>query len=162
MPEYSSTASRGVIAGDTSPSATTEAHQNDHQRDGDYYLAESSPLQPILPSQLLESYRLMQPPPHMPGEDVPIAGQFQFQFQPAGYATIQPSSFTSDSAFATVANDMINKKLGRKPGGTSVVEPDSVLGESGRLYHGYKEGSYFLPNDAVCSSVTIQEQELMK
>lgn len=31
----------------------------------------------------------------------------------------------------------------------SVTEPDSVLGESGRWYHGYKEGKYFLPNDPV-------------
>ncbi|KAK8131323.1 S-adenosyl-L-methionine-dependent methyltransferase, partial [Apiospora sp. TS-2023a] len=36
----------------------------------------------------------------------------------------------------------------REPSNASVYEPDSVVGESGRLYHGYKEGKYFLPNDA--------------
>lgn len=52
-------------------------------------------------------------------------------------------------SFDIDANDKIDQTLGRNPGGTSIVEPDSVLGESGRLYHGYKEGSYLLPNDAV-------------
>lgn len=28
----------------------------------------------------------------------------------------------------------------REPTNSSVYEPDSVVGESGRLYHGYKEG----------------------
>ncbi|KAI0123299.1 S-adenosyl-L-methionine-dependent methyltransferase [Xylariales sp. AK1849] len=50
--------------------------------------------------------------------------------------------------FATKANEVINAALGRTPGGTSVVDPDSVLDDSGRLYHGYKDGAYFLPNDA--------------
>lgn len=39
--------------------------------------------------------------------------------------------------------------LYREKSNTSVTEPDSVLGESGRWYHGYKEGKYFLPNDPV-------------
>ncbi|ORY68863.1 S-adenosyl-L-methionine-dependent methyltransferase [Pseudomassariella vexata] len=37
----------------------------------------------------------------------------------------------------------------RVPSDASVVEPDSVLGDSGRLYHGYKDGKYFLPNDGL-------------
>ncbi|KAH8674149.1 S-adenosyl-L-methionine-dependent methyltransferase [Xylariales sp. PMI_506] len=53
-----------------------------------------------------------------------------------------------DPYFALRANDLINITLGCTPTGGSVVEPDSVLGESGRLYHGYKDGKYFLPNDA--------------
>ncbi|ORY67601.1 S-adenosyl-L-methionine-dependent methyltransferase [Pseudomassariella vexata] len=32
--------------------------------------------------------------------------------------------------------------------GDSVVEPDSILAPDGRFYHGYKDGKYFLPNDA--------------
>lgn len=32
----------------------------------------------------------------------------------------------------------------------TVVEPDSVTGDDGRTYHGYKQGAYVLPNDAVC------------
>ncbi|KAK8131190.1 hypothetical protein PG984_007628 [Apiospora sp. TS-2023a] len=31
--------------------------------------------------------------------------------------------------------------------GTSINEPDAVLEEDGRTYHGYKGGRYFLPND---------------
>jgi SAM-dependent methyltransferase len=34
------------------------------------------------------------------------------------------------------------------PTGASVIEPDSVLDADGRTYHGYREGKYFLPNDA--------------
>lgn len=43
----------------------------------------------------------------------------------------------------------IDEELMRTPTGASVVEPESVVGESGRSYHGYKEGRYLLPNDAV-------------
>lgn len=42
-----------------------------------------------------------------------------------------------------------DEELVRVPSGASIVEPESVLGESGRSYHGYKEGKYLLPNDAV-------------
>jgi hypothetical protein len=37
----------------------------------------------------------------------------------------------------------------REPTGSTIVEPDSVFDDSGRSFHGYKEGKYFLPNDAV-------------
>ncbi|ORY67184.1 S-adenosyl-L-methionine-dependent methyltransferase [Pseudomassariella vexata] len=46
--------------------------------------------------------------------------------------------------FTYLADELVN----RTPTGASVAEPDSVIGESGRLYHGYKEGKYFFPNDA--------------
>lgn len=39
--------------------------------------------------------------------------------------------------------------LNWKATGDSVYDPDSDLGASGRFYHGYKDGKYFLPNDAV-------------
>ncbi|KAK8085652.1 hypothetical protein PG997_006923 [Apiospora hydei] len=42
----------------------------------------------------------------------------------------------------------IPSEIYRRSSGASVFEPNSVAGESGRLYHGYKEGKYFLPNDA--------------
>ncbi|ETS88219.1 hypothetical protein PFICI_02047 [Pestalotiopsis fici W106-1] len=35
----------------------------------------------------------------------------------------------------------------RQPTGSTVAEPESVLGRSGRTYHGFKEGKYFMPND---------------
>ncbi|KAH8646145.1 S-adenosyl-L-methionine-dependent methyltransferase [Xylariales sp. PMI_506] len=34
------------------------------------------------------------------------------------------------------------------PTGESVIDTQSVVGDLGRTYHGYKEGKYFLPNDA--------------
>ncbi|KAK7993112.1 hypothetical protein PG991_016291 [Apiospora marii] len=37
----------------------------------------------------------------------------------------------------------------RESSGSSVVEPNSVTEDNGRTYHGYKEGRYFAPNDAV-------------
>lgn len=37
----------------------------------------------------------------------------------------------------------------RESSGASVVEPNSVVEDNGRTYHGYKEGKYYLPNDAV-------------
>lgn len=43
----------------------------------------------------------------------------------------------------------IPEELIRIPDGSSISEPDAVLAENGRTYHGYKEGKYFLPNDAV-------------
>lgn len=61
----------------------------------------------------------------------------------------QSSGAASDPGFATRMNGLINEALGREPDGQSVIEPDSVLGESGRLYHGYKDGKYYIPNDAV-------------
>ncbi|KAK8015429.1 hypothetical protein PG990_008725 [Apiospora arundinis] len=36
----------------------------------------------------------------------------------------------------------------REHSNSSIYEPHSVVGESGRMYHGYKEGKYLLPNDA--------------
>lgn len=37
----------------------------------------------------------------------------------------------------------------RKSAGCSVIDTNSKLDDSGRTFHGYKEGKYFLPNDAV-------------
>lgn len=105
---------------------------------------------PILPSQLLDTYRLNRVPDHIFAEQVPVA-----DMQWSGLPTLGVLSEAEmlqqgrDPDFAAIANDIINKTLNRQPAGTSVVEPDSVLGESGRLYHGYKEGKYLLPNDAV-------------
>lgn len=41
------------------------------------------------------------------------------------------------------------EELDIKTTGTSVFEPESVWDNNGRSYHGFKEGKYFLPNDAV-------------
>lgn len=47
------------------------------------------------------------------------------------------------------ANYMPNDDDSNKSSGQSVYDAESVVGESGNLYHGYKQGKYFLPNDAV-------------
>ncbi|KAH8674138.1 S-adenosyl-L-methionine-dependent methyltransferase [Xylariales sp. PMI_506] len=116
-----------------------------------------------LPSQVLGSYGKILPP-RQPGDSATSSAQeipavfasgdagdasSGFGFYPAA-STLPPPSATKarDVSFAEIMNDMINKELGRVSEGNSVIEPDSVLGESGRLYHGYKDGSYFLPNDA--------------
>jgi hypothetical protein len=48
-----------------------------------------------------------------------------------------------------VDNYAIPVELTRTPTGSSVYDTESVFRESGRTYHGYKDGSYFLPNDGV-------------
>ncbi|KAK6068342.1 methyltransferase domain-containing protein [Seiridium cupressi] len=98
-----------------------------------------------LPSQLLSARSALQAPPsHILSESVPSAGSVSSRSSDSGFwasRIVKPD-------FARRANDLINESLGRKSGGTSVVEPDSVLGDSGRLYHGYHEGKYLMPNDA--------------
>ncbi|KAF3019015.1 hypothetical protein E8E14_013185 [Neopestalotiopsis sp. 37M] len=99
-----------------------------------------------LPSELINSYQtrtqLLYP------EAATAASPSSLDHQSSSYTEGYSPHSARDTNFAAAANDLINQSLGRTPGGTSVVEPDSVLGESGRLYHGYKEGKYFIPNDA--------------
>ncbi|KAH8680698.1 S-adenosyl-L-methionine-dependent methyltransferase [Xylariales sp. PMI_506] len=108
----------------------------------------SFPSRNILPSELLESYGALLPPPSMYGENLAsptepfvLAGGVEASLQSQADCPTTPS-------YAEFANNLVNERLGRTPSGGSVVEPNSVLGESGRLYHGYKDGKYFLPNDA--------------
>ncbi|KAH8660063.1 S-adenosyl-L-methionine-dependent methyltransferase [Xylariales sp. PMI_506] len=107
---------------------------------------------PTLPSQLLGSYSTVTPPPWFYTEDIPTsAGYVAPESNTSGnhrYRPDLPQTTYHDAEFATTANHLINQILQRTPSGGSVVEPDSMIGESGRLYHGYKEGKYFLPNDA--------------
>lgn len=51
--------------------------------------------------------------------------------------------------FAAGANGTIKGSPDHTAGGASIVDPDSVLDDSGRIYNGYKDGTYFLPIDAV-------------
>ncbi|KAH8655276.1 S-adenosyl-L-methionine-dependent methyltransferase [Xylariales sp. PMI_506] len=81
-----------------------------------------------------------QPPSHIDTEAVPTPDPI--------LSPLYDINLGNDLSFAEVANRAINVAIGRTPTGGSVVKPDSVLGDSGRLYHGYKDGKYFLPNDA--------------
>ncbi|KAH8666928.1 S-adenosyl-L-methionine-dependent methyltransferase [Xylariales sp. PMI_506] len=87
------------------------------------------------PSQLLNSYGNQLPPSRLFSENTTDGLQYQ-------------SSGSEDSSGIDVVHELASQPVGRTSSGGSVVEPDSVIGESGRLYHGYKEGKYFLPNDA--------------
>ncbi|KAI1874223.1 uncharacterized protein JN550_002802 [Neoarthrinium moseri] len=98
------------------------------------------------PSQLQSSAQTMvQPPSHLYSETMPLVDP---TYEDPEYTMVFPVPTNSDHSFAAQANELINASLGRTPDGNSVVDPDSVLGDSGRLYHGYKSGKYFLPNDA--------------
>jgi hypothetical protein len=71
------------------------------------------------------------------------------------------STWTNAGDFAIesrtpVAIDRENKT--RSPTGSSVLDADSVYDDSGRFFHGYKEGKYFLPNDGV-SQVNPEARE---
>jgi hypothetical protein len=50
---------------------------------------------------------------------------------------------------AVDSQSWIPEDFSRQPTGSTVAEPESVLGRSGRTYHGFKEGKYFMPNDGV-------------
>ncbi|KAH8649347.1 S-adenosyl-L-methionine-dependent methyltransferase [Xylariales sp. PMI_506] len=108
---------------------------------------------PILPSQLVESYTRIPPPSHIFSES---AAAFYDQTAPLNH---ESSAATHgiiatdliqrrEPSFAETANGLINQILDRTPTGESVIDPDSIIGESLRLYHGYKDGKYLLPNDA--------------
>ncbi|KAM0809208.1 hypothetical protein AB5N19_09551 [Seiridium cardinale] len=93
---------------------------------------------PLMPSELIDSYETATAPTQLYAEDSSFTTQTPLDYD----APLFPHRPTNppDPNFAIIANDMINKALGRTPGGNSVIEPDSVLGESGRLYHGFNEG----------------------
>ncbi|KAH8681676.1 S-adenosyl-L-methionine-dependent methyltransferase [Xylariales sp. PMI_506] len=104
-------------------------------------------LMPVLPSQILESYSTSPPPSHIFSEALPDTIGTELIGQVQGAVT-SSAPHINDPAFAATANDLINRILNRTPTDDSVVDPDSVIGESLRLYHGYKDGKYLVPNDA--------------
>lgn len=66
----------------------------------------------------------------------------------------------ADQAMNAFSPTFADEELMREPTGSSIYEPDHVVGESGRRYHGYKEGSYLLPNDEVRHSFRTSVQEI--
>ncbi|KAH8682047.1 S-adenosyl-L-methionine-dependent methyltransferase [Xylariales sp. PMI_506] len=123
---------------------------------------------PVLPSQIVESYNRFTAPSHIFSE---TAADFYSLPKPA----LSPEPFPADHSivgaemnqikgptFAKTANELINQILDRTPSGGSVVDPDSVIGESLRLYHGYKDGKYLLPNDAAEQDRLDLQHELFR
>ncbi|KAK7963406.1 S-adenosyl-L-methionine-dependent methyltransferase [Apiospora saccharicola] len=62
-------------------------------------------------------------------------------------AAMQYEAAAADQTMNAFSPAFVDEELMREPTGSSIYEPDHVVGESGRRYHGYKEGSYLLPND---------------
>lgn len=122
---------QGEIRGVGTPSSPHLPHEASwHQQS-----AESSGLQPLpqtLPSQAVP-YK------------VPTVDEVVSHTSNAGRV---PSSQlpTPEGDLSTYA---IPKELIRVRTGGSILETDSVIGQFGRSYHGYKEGKYLLPNDFV-------------
>jgi hypothetical protein len=61
----------------------------------------------------------------------------------------QPSPSSSRSSKSSLPPSYIPSEFLRTPSGSSVIDTESITDDSGRTYHGYKEGKYTLPNDAV-------------
>lgn len=57
-------------------------------------------------------------------------------------------SFVNSAAFNTTFYGVDHENINRVPTGSSVIDNESVSDDSGRTFHRYKEGKYFLPNDA--------------
>ncbi|KAH8662497.1 S-adenosyl-L-methionine-dependent methyltransferase [Xylariales sp. PMI_506] len=106
---------------------------------------------PVLPSEVLDSYStgLQSSRLHLERDIDQFYHTATPMVEPNVSVQAPPSStYEGDKSFSIVANDLINKILDRTPTGGSVVDPESVIGESLRLYHGYRDGKYLLPNDA--------------
>ncbi|KAK8018338.1 S-adenosyl-L-methionine-dependent methyltransferase [Apiospora marii] len=98
------------------------------------------------------------PERHTPSDTVPvITGFMPDDFLPEDLPEVDPRYLDPSLVSATQLpqsqtgipqTQWVPAEVYREPSNASVHEPDSVVGESGRLYHGYKEGKYFLPNDA--------------
>ncbi|KAK8064251.1 hypothetical protein PG996_008903 [Apiospora saccharicola] len=78
-------------------------------------------------------------------------------------AAMQYEAAAADQTMNAFSPAFVDEELMRESTGSSIYEPDHVVGESGRRYHGYKEGSYLLPNDEVrhTSPVAIEESLLI-
>ncbi|KAK7936093.1 hypothetical protein PG985_001588 [Apiospora marii] len=67
----------------------------------------------------------------------------------------------ADQTMNAFSPTFADEELIREPTGSSIYEPDHVVGESGRRYHGYKEGSYLLPNDEQAEQDRLDFQHAM-
>ncbi|KAH8674130.1 S-adenosyl-L-methionine-dependent methyltransferase [Xylariales sp. PMI_506] len=108
---------------------------------------EFTPIEATVPSLIQEQYGMRSVPTRLYSEDISQAQDVLFSGNHVDASATMPP-WNHQVSFAEVANNLINESLGRVPSGGSIVEPNSILDESGRLYHGYKEGKYLLPNDA--------------
>ncbi|KAK8053101.1 hypothetical protein PG996_012402 [Apiospora saccharicola] len=103
-------------------------------------------------------YGYSEPERHTPSATGPvITGFMPDEFLPEDLPEVDPRYLDPNLISATQLPQSqtgiphmqwVPTEVYRESSNASIYEPDSVVGESGRLYHGYKEGKYFLPNDA--------------
>ncbi|KAK7947887.1 uncharacterized protein PG986_008773 [Apiospora aurea] len=119
--------------------------------------ADATPRELQLPSQLLEARQAgaqlkpkREPKPY---DESLISVWHPHEFLPEDYPELDQAYAVTDPANPPRIRSGIPQEawipgdIYRVPTGTSIVEPESVQGENGRLYNGYREGKYFLPND---------------
>ncbi|KAH8664594.1 S-adenosyl-L-methionine-dependent methyltransferase [Xylariales sp. PMI_506] len=120
---------------------------------------------PVLPSELLNSYTTNPAPSQIFSEGItpdlqqPSSTALNL---PSHMSVDKPISGSSDPSFAAIASDLSNQVVDRTPTESSVVDPESIIGESLRLYHGYKDGKYFLPNDAAEQNRLDLQYEMLR
>ncbi|KAK7977014.1 S-adenosyl-L-methionine-dependent methyltransferase [Apiospora saccharicola] len=116
-----------------------------------------------LPSQVLQTRQAKAEAEvrHAPYDTSLISGWHPHEFLPEDYPDLDPAYSVDDPANPPRMNTQVPLEawlpgeVYRVSSGSSIVEPQSVQGENGRLYNGYREGKYFLPNDAVSETKQI-------
>lgn len=63
-------------------------------------------------------------------------------------AFVNASHLNLGQATAAASAGIDWEHIDRSPTGSTITDGGAVIDESGRTFHGYKEGKYFLPNDA--------------
>ncbi|KAK6858425.1 S-adenosyl-L-methionine-dependent methyltransferase [Apiospora arundinis] len=99
---------------------------------------------------------LLSPPPPPPGavlapersQDGAVSGERDSDRLKDRHSVSSSTSGGSISVHSQPTSILMPAEVPREPTGSTIVEPDSVFDDSGRSFHGYKEGKYFLPNDA--------------
>lgn len=109
------------------------------------------------------------PEPHV---DPPVSESVQPEQSPRVYGFVPDEPLEVDerllryaasranvsASHAVDSQSWIPEDFLRQPTGSTIAEPESVLGRSGRTYHGFKEGKYFMPNDGVsCTAFNVSD-----
>lgn len=120
----------------------------------------TAPRQMQLPSQVLQT-RQAEAVAEPDAYDASLLSVWHPQdFLPEDYPDLDPAYSVTDAAnppritSKVPLEAWIPGEIFRVPTGTSIVEPHSVPGDNGRLYNGYREGKYLLPNDPVTTHVS--------
>jgi hypothetical protein len=95
-------------------------------------------------------------PAELPANQSPPMGRSSSRETTGHQSTPALDASTYANFSQIMSGDSIGTAIGkdwehasRISSGSSILDTSSVMDESGRSFHGYKEGKYFLPNDAV-------------